>query len=76
MEVPSFAKCALKDGCVWPGWNFVDVSAPAAHVEILLNNINNFIAIATRHDNRDDNFLASVQLASIRIWPRHNELVA
>jgi hypothetical protein len=28
---------------------------------------------ATRYDKRDNNFLASVQLASIRIWLRHNE---
>ncbi len=32
-------------------------------------------AVATRYDKRDDNFLASVQLASIRIWLRHNESV-
>ena len=27
-------------------------------------------AVATRYDKRDDNFLASIQLASIRIWLR------
>lgn len=32
-----------------------------------------FRAVATRYDKRDDNFLASVQLASIRIWRRHNK---
>jgi transposase len=35
-----------------------------------------FRAIATRYDKRDDNLLASVQLAAIRIWLRHNESVA
>ncbi len=34
-----------------------------------------FRAVATRYDKRDDNFLALVQLASIRIWLRHNESV-
>jgi transposase len=34
-----------------------------------------FRAVTTRYDKRDDNFLASVQLASIRIWLRHNESV-
>ena len=33
-------------------------------------------ATATRYDKRDDNFLASIQLASIRIWLRFNESVA
>lgn len=27
-------------------------------------------AVATRYDKRDDNYLASIQLASIRIWLR------
>ena len=31
--------------------------------------------VATRYDKRDDNVLASVQLASIRIWLRHKESV-
>jgi transposase len=44
-------------------------------VERLFNKIKHFRAIATRYDKRDDNFLASVQLASIRIWLRHNESV-
>ncbi len=39
-------------------------------VERFLNKIKHFRAIATRYDKRDDNFLASVQLASIRIWLR------
>ena len=40
-----------------------------------LNKIKHFRAIATRYDKRDDNFLASVQLASIRIWLRTYESV-
>jgi transposase len=44
-------------------------------VERFFNKIKHFRAIATRYDKRDDNFLASVQLASIRIWLRNNESV-
>lgn len=36
-------------------------------VERFFNKIKQFRAVATRYDKRDDNFLASVQLASIRI---------
>ena len=45
-------------------------------VERFFNKLKHFRAIATRYDKRDDNFLASVQLASIRIWIRFNESVA
>ena len=34
-----------------------------------------FCAVATRYDKRDDNYMASVKLASIRIWMRFNESV-
>jgi len=44
-------------------------------VERFFNRLKNFRAVATRYDKRDDNFLASVQLAAIRIWLRHNESV-
>lgn len=44
-------------------------------IERFFNKLKHFRAIATRYDKRDDNFLASVQLASIRIWLRHNESV-
>ena len=44
-------------------------------VERFFNKLKQFRAVATRYDKRDDNFLASVQLASIRIWLRHNESV-
>ncbi len=37
-------------------------------VERFFSKIKHFRAIATRYDKRDDNFLASVQLASLRIW--------
>ena len=45
------------------------------HVERFFNKLKHFRAIATRYDKRDDNFLASVQLASLRIWLRSNESV-
>lgn len=44
-------------------------------VERFFNKLKNFRAVATRYDKRDDNFLASVQLASIRIWLRNYESV-
>ena len=45
-------------------------------VERFFNKLKNFRAVATRYDKRDDNFLASVQLASIRIWLRTYESVS
>jgi len=45
-------------------------------IERFFNKLKHFRAVATRHDKRDDNFLASIQLASIRIWLRFNESVA
>ena len=45
-------------------------------VERFFNKIKNYRAIATRYDKRDDNFLASIQLASIRIWLRSYESVS
>ena len=44
-------------------------------IERMFGNLKQQRRIATRYDKRDDNFLASVQLASIRIWLRHNEPV-
>ena len=44
-------------------------------VERFFNKLKHFRAVATRYDKRDDNFLASVQIASIRIWLRHHESV-
>ncbi len=44
-------------------------------VERFFNKLKHFRAVATRHDKRDDNCLASVQLASIRIWLRSYETV-
>ena len=44
-------------------------------VERFFNKLKHFRAVATRYDKRDDNFLASVQLAAIRIWLRCNESV-
>ena len=45
-------------------------------VERFFNKLKHFRAIATRYDKRDDNYLASVKLASLRIWLRFNESVA
>jgi len=45
-------------------------------IERFFSKLKQFHAIATLYYKRDDNFLASVQLASIRIWLRHNESVA
>ena len=45
------------------------------YVERFFNKLKNFRAVATRYDKRDDNFLASVQLAAIRIWLRSYESV-
>jgi transposase len=39
-------------------------------VERFFNKLKHFRAVATRYDKRADNFLASVQLASLRIWLR------
>ena len=36
-------------------------------IERFFNKLKHFRAVATRYDKRDDNYLASVQLASIRI---------
>jgi len=44
-------------------------------VERFFSKLKHFRAVVTRYDKRDDNFLASVQLASIRIWLRFNESV-
>lgn len=46
------------------------------HVERFFNKIKQFRAVATRYDKRDDNFLASVQLAAVRIWIKSNESVS
>ena len=42
-------------------------------VERFFNKLKHFRAVATRYDKRDDNYLASVKLASRRIWLRFNE---
>ena len=45
-------------------------------VERFFNKLKHFRAVATRYDKRDDNYLASIKLASIRIWMRFNESTA
>ncbi|MBS0273806.1 MAG: IS5 family transposase [Proteobacteria bacterium] len=45
-------------------------------VERFFNKLKHFRAVATRYDKRDDNYLASIKLASARIWMRFNEPVA
>ena len=44
-------------------------------IERFFSKLKHFRAVATRDDKRDDNFLASVQLASITIWLRTYESV-
>jgi transposase len=44
-------------------------------VERFFNKLKHFRAVATRYDKRDDNYLASVKLASVRIWLRSYESV-
>lgn len=39
------------------------------------NKLKRFHAVATRYDKQDDNYPASVKLAAIRIWLRHDESV-
>jgi transposase len=43
---------------------------------IIRGALKHFRAVATRYDKRDDNYLACVKLASIRIWMRFNESMA
>jgi transposase len=45
-------------------------------VERFFNKLKHFRAVATRYDKRPENYLASVKLASLRIWMRFNESVA
>jgi transposase len=45
------------------------------YVERFFSKIKHFRAVATRYDKRDDNFLASIQLAALRIWLRSYEAV-
>jgi len=44
-------------------------------VEKSFNKLKHFRVVATRYDKRDDNYLASIKLAAIGIWLRHNELM-
>ncbi len=46
------------------------------HAERFFNKIKQFRAVATRYEKTDDNYLASVQLAAIRVCLRHYESVA
>src|SRR5271154_7583980 len=42
-------------------------------VERFFNKLKHFRAVATRYDKNPENYLASVKLASARIWMRFNE---
>lgn len=44
-------------------------------VERFFGKLKRFRAVSTRCDKRDGKFLATIQLASIRIWLRHNGAV-
>lgn len=63
--------------CVKPMPNRVNIPPFSSWVyrqrnaaERFFNKLIHFRSVATRCDKRDDNFLASIQLASIRIWLR------
>ena len=45
-------------------------------VERFFNKLKHFRAVATRYDKTPENYLASIKLASARIWMRVNESVA
>jgi len=45
-------------------------------VERFFNKLKHYRAVATRYDKNPDNYLASVKLASVRIWMRFNESVS
>jgi len=45
-------------------------------VERFFNKIKQFRAIATRYDRRDDNFMASIQIAVMKIILKYNESAA
>ncbi|KJF67647.1 transposase [Rhizobium nepotum 39/7] len=69
-------------GCIRPMPNRVNIPVFSQWlykkrnaVERFFNQLKHFRAVATRYDKRDDNFLASVHLASIRIWLRSYESV-
>ena len=66
LAMPNRVKTFSFSGCVHRQRNAV---------ERFFNKLKHFRAIVTRYDKRDDNFLASVQLASIRIWLRTFESV-
>ena len=53
------------------GWLYRQRNA----VERFFNKLKHFRAVATRYDKRDDNYLASVKLAPIRIWLQNYESV-
>jgi transposase len=44
-------------------------------IERFFNKLKHYRAVATRFDKQDENFLASVKLAAVRIWMRFNESV-
>ncbi len=59
-----------------PFWCTVSIrSRPHKRDSLRTWHVIHFRAIATRNDKRDDNFLASVQLAAIRIWLQNYESV-
>ncbi len=69
-------------GCIRPMPNRVNIPAfsPWLYkqrnaVERFINKLKQFHAITTRYEKRDDNFLASIQLAAIRIWLRSYDSV-
>lgn len=69
-------------GCIRPMPNRVSIPVFSSRiykhgnaVEKFFNKIKYFRFVLTRYDKRDDDILASIQLASIRIWIRSYEWV-
>ncbi len=60
------------DPPAFSGWLYRQRNA----VERFLDTLKHFPAVATRYDKGDGTYLASVKLASVRIWLRFNESVA
>ncbi len=57
------------DPPAFSGWLYRQRNA----VERFFNKLKQFRAVATRYDKRDGNYLASIKLASLRIWRRSYE---
>ena len=74
VPAPTYARCATERRRPPPPFN-LELYKQRNVVERFFNRIKHFRAVATRYDKRDDNYLASVKLAVIRIQLRRYESV-